>query len=374
MARMKVALIVPGGVDPSGEYRVIPALLALIERLARHHELHVYALAQQSRPGDWQLAGAQVHNAGARFSVARTVGAIRREHRRQPFDLVHAMWSGACGFTGLLSARLLGVPNLVHLAGGELVAIPEIGYGGQRRLHWRILERIILRSSTRVSAASAPMLAAAARFGAAACRIPLGVDLAAWPAREPLPRAAGETARLIHIASLNQVKDQRTLLAALRLLRDSGRNFTVDIVGEDTLGGAVHRLAGELGLADVLRFHGFLTQRQLRPLIERAHINVLSSMHEAGPLVVLECAALGVPTVGTAVGHVVEWTPAAALAVPVGDAAALAEGLGRLIDDEVLRQALARAALERARREDADFTATQFERVYAELCGAQAAA
>jgi hypothetical protein len=33
--KLKVALVVPGGVDRSGDYRVIPVLLALIERLAR---------------------------------------------------------------------------------------------------------------------------------------------------------------------------------------------------------------------------------------------------------------------------------------------------------------------------------------------------
>lgn len=373
MVRMKVAMIVPGGVDRSGEYRVIPALLALIERLARRHELHVYALMQEPQQGDWVLAGAQIHNVGARHRVVRAIGAIRREHRRAPFDLVHALFSGACGFVSVVSARLQGVPNIVHLAGGELVALPGIGYGGQLRLHWRILEKIILRGSTRVSAASQPMVMAAARFGAQACRIPLGVDMASWPAREPLARSDGEITRLIHVASLNPVKDQRTLLRALRVLRDSGREFQLDIVGEDTLDGAVQRLAQESKLEDVTHFHGFLTQRQLRPIVERAHINVLSSMHEAGPLVLLECAAVGVPTVGTEVGHLTEWAPVAALAVPVGDAAALAGAIMRLMDDEALRQRVARAALERARSEDADFTAAQFEGVYAEVCRGRSA-
>ena len=48
-----LALVLPGGVDRSGEVRVIPAFLALIERLARSHELHVFALRQEARPGSW---------------------------------------------------------------------------------------------------------------------------------------------------------------------------------------------------------------------------------------------------------------------------------------------------------------------------------
>ena len=34
---MKLALVLPGGVDRSGEYRVFPVFMALIERLARRH-------------------------------------------------------------------------------------------------------------------------------------------------------------------------------------------------------------------------------------------------------------------------------------------------------------------------------------------------
>ena len=57
---MKIALVVPGGVDRSGEVRVIPALLALIRRLAAAHDVHVFALAQEPGPGAWMLEGAHV--------------------------------------------------------------------------------------------------------------------------------------------------------------------------------------------------------------------------------------------------------------------------------------------------------------------------
>ena len=56
---LKIALVVPGGVDVSGEVRVIPALLALIGRLAARHEVHVFALRQQAEPGSWWLRGAR---------------------------------------------------------------------------------------------------------------------------------------------------------------------------------------------------------------------------------------------------------------------------------------------------------------------------
>ena len=61
---MKVALLVPGGVDRGGTHRVIPVLLWLVERLAAMgHEIHVFAHAQEPEPGEWPLLGALVHNA-----------------------------------------------------------------------------------------------------------------------------------------------------------------------------------------------------------------------------------------------------------------------------------------------------------------------
>lgn len=367
---MKLALVVPGGVDRSGEVRVIPALLALIARLAARHEVHVFALRQEPEPGRWPLRGAVVHNIGGGRGVSlRAVAAIRHEHRRAPFDVVQSIWAGACGTVAVAAARLLGRPSAVHIAGGELCALRDIGYGGRLTRRGRLREAFMLRAADAVSAASAPVLAQCAALGCTARRIALGVDLAAWPQRAPRRRDAGAPLRLIHVASLNAVKDHATLLEALARAAALGVAFELDVVGEDVLGGLVRAQARaeRLGLAPHVRFHGFLTQAQLRPLVERADLNAVTSRHEAGPLVVLEAAALGVPSVGTAVGHLAEWAPEAALAVPVGASAALAEAIAALATDEDRRLRIAAAAQQRALADDADRTAALFEALHAEL-------
>ena len=361
---MKIALVVPGGVDRTGEYRVIPALLALISRLSARHQIDVFALRQEEDPGSWHLAGARIHNIGRGNTRLRAVRAIYDQHRSGAFQLVQAIWSGAPGQVAVAVARMLGIPSCVHLGGGELVALPDIRYGGRLRWRGRVREAVVLRAANAVTAASSGMIESLARLGIAARRVPLGVDLQIWPPREPVRRPPSGPARLIHAASLNRVKDQPTLLRALALVAQSGLEFELDVVGEDTLRSEMQALTLRLGLSRRVRFHGFLTQARLRPLVEAAHLMLISSRHEAGPLVVLEAATVGVPTVGTAVGHVAEWAPAAAVAVPVADPAALARAIIGMLGDEDARLRLAREAWQRATREDADYTARSFEALY----------
>jgi len=366
---MKIAFVIPGGVGRSGEYQVIPALLALFARLSSRHEVHVFALEQEAKPASWDLVGARIHNIGRGYTRLRAIRAICAEHRVSAFHAVHSIWSGSPGLVAVTAARILHLPSLIHVAGGELVGLVDIGYGG--RLSWkgRLREPLVLRSATVVTAASSAMIAALEQIGIAAKRLPLGVDLEVWAPRDPVPRDTSKPARLIHVGSLNRVKDQSTLLRAVAALAQTGVEFELDVVGEDTLQGEIQALAARLGLGARVRFHGFLTQRQLYPLMRQAHLMILASRHEAGPLALLEAGAVGVPTVGTSVGHIAEWAPRAATAVPVADRAALARAIAQLLGNEDLRLQIAREALRRATSEDADYTARGFEAIYASFTG-----
>lgn len=367
---MKIAIVVPGGVDRSGEVRVIPALLALLRRLAARHEVHVFALHQQAEPAEWPLLGTQVHNIGWRPGLPtqlRAIAALRREHRRGRFDLVQSIWSGACGMIAVAAAKSMGLRCAVHVTGGELVALADIGYGGQLSWRGRLREAWALGHADALTGTSQSILDQLAALGHDARRLPLGVDLDLWPPRPPRPRAPGEALRLVHVASLNRVKDQACLLRAFALLRQQGVDAELDIIGEDTLGGEIQALAAALGVAGQVRFHGFLTQTALQPVLAAAHLHVLTSRHEAGPMAVLEAAVLGLPSVGTAVGHLAEWAPDAALVVAPGNHEGLAELLARVAGDEALRLSLAAEAQRRAVAEDADHTHRLFEQLHEEL-------
>lgn len=359
-------MVVPGGVDPSGTENVIPCLLALIERVARVHELHVFAQRQFPEPRSWELLGARVHNAGRRPIRARSLAQIVAEHRRAPFDLFHGVWS-ACGTVAGAAGLLLRRPVLTHLTGGDTAAVPEIAYGRCLTAAGRSSVRWSARLSDHVTAPSEFIRAQAAAHGVQAERLTYGVSLGDWPVRSPARREPGAEARLLYAANLNAVKDPWTIVRAARVLKDRGLRFRLDVLGLDTLDGAVQRLAAELGVMDVVHFQGWAPYSELRGWMERADLLLLASLHEGDPIVALEAALAGVPTVGTPVGHLVEWAPDAAAIAPFGDADGLADAAAALLADEDRRLAMAAAAQRHAVAHDADHAAARVLELYEAL-------
>ena len=169
---------------------------------------------------------------------------------------------------------------------------------------------------------------------------------------------------MLHVGSLIPVKDQATLLRALARL---DKSVTLDIAGEGSERAKLEALAAALGLTGRVRFLGSLPYDAMPALYRQAALLVMTSRSESLPMSVLEAAACGLPTGETAVGALAG-TPVVAAAVPIGDDAALAAAIRRLLADEDARQAGGRAA--RAAVE-AGFTieqaARRFRRIYAQL-------
>jgi glycosyltransferase involved in cell wall biosynthesis len=370
---MKIGLIVPGGVDRSGRVLVIPVLLALIERLATHHEVVVISLDPKAEPSEYELLGARVVNLGlmkarnrlswAAFALAKLMSALRAAGGG--FDLLHAFWVYPQGTVAVAASTLLRIPVVVSIGGGELVWLPSIRYGGVRTWRSRMTMSTTLRMASAVSGPSIYAMRDATRIRPDVQWIPTGVDTTIF--QGSIKRTCGPPWRLLQVAGLNKVKDQETLLRAVQQVASVYPDITLDCIGVDVMNGRVQTLARDLGIADLVRFHGVLTADEILPFYQRAHLFVQSSLYESMGAAVLEASAAGVPTVGTNVGIVAEMAPHAAVAVTVGDLSALAKGILELLSDFRRREALALAAQDFARTYSADWTVGQFEAMYRRL-------
>lgn len=369
---MHVVLVVPGGVDRGGVERVIPAILSLIERLAVDHRVTVVALGQEPVACTYELLGGTVVNVPPERhgphrlvrQVARAVHAIGSQGRP---DVIHALWASVTGLCAVAAGRRFGAPTTVHVAGGELVAMTDIGYGGSTGRGGRLITNQVLRRAGCVTVATGWMRDHVHGHGHRVdAVVPLGADRRRFA---PAPSTA-TPGRLVQVASINRVKDQAAVLRAVALVRADVPAVHLDLVGVDTLDGEIHRLALDLGLGDATTFHGFVRHRDLSPLLQRAQLHVMASRHEAGPLAVLEAALCGVPSVGTPVGHLADFAeldPPAAVTVGVGDAEALAGAVVAMLTDDARRTATGEAARNWAEEHDADHTAARFAAIYRDL-------
>jgi glycosyltransferase involved in cell wall biosynthesis len=369
---MKIALVTPGGFDRSGTERVLPVFLSLVERLAQRHEVHVYTLYQYPQPQEYRLAGAAIHNLGYAHRPWNRPGELRRalqvvlkEHRRARFDVLHGLWASESGLLAGLAARLGHAPGVVTAMCGEVVALPAIRYGAQLGPKGRLLTRLALRMPHVVTCESHYALRLLRPHRPDARVLTFGADCRRFTPPTDLP--TGPPWNLLHVAGLNRVKDQATLLRAFARIHAAQPQTHLDIIGVDTLNGEIHALAADLGLCQAVTFHGFQTSDMVADRMRQAHLLLHSSLSEAAPLVFLEAAACRLPTVGTAVGLIADHAPDAALAVPVGDDESLARAALDLLAEEPRRRALGQRAYAVACKCNANVSAQQVEALYAEL-------
>jgi glycosyltransferase involved in cell wall biosynthesis len=367
---MRIGLVAAGGFDRSGRERVTPALLALVEALAARNEVHVFALDYYPEPCTYQLRGATIHDVGrpGGFRGIRRLDIARRLERALnatgPFDVLHAYHAMPAGWAATHVSKKAGIPVVVTLDSGEFVRADDIEYGLQRRLVDRWAVRQTLARAGALTVSTDFMRALADRHGTHPMILPIGIDVAAFP---PGERVDGPPWRLLRVATINRVKDYRTLLQAFSVLRRSVDQVHLDIVGEDILGGAMQAMTRQLGIDASVTFHGSLPSNEVARMYSKAHLNIVSSRHEASCVSVLEAACTGLATVGTAVGYVSDWAPAMAVAVPTKNAAALSEAIAGLLANGKRRHDIAIRAREWTVAHDVNWTARQLERLYQEL-------
>jgi glycogen(starch) synthase len=229
------------------------------------------------------------------FEIRRQVGELKRSF---PPDIVHVKMPSMAPTTlfHLETADAPAAPMLVTLQGAvnAAAACPQTLHGG------------LLRRAGWVTAVSAATLAEARtlvpEIADRSSVIYNCLDAPTLPP-SPLPR---ESPRLLCVGRLTREKGFDLALAAFAGLSRRFPAASLIIAGDGTERRHLETSVAELGLADRVRFVGWVAPERVPELMNTASVVVVPSREEAFGIVALEAAAMARPVVATRVGGLPE--------------------------------------------------------------------
>lgn len=226
--------------------------------------------------------------------AARALPYALRLHRRKRYDFVFAWSAVPAGAVALAFKKMTGLPYFVRVCGPDIPGF-EQRYGTLYPILAPTI-RATWRNAVQVIAKCADEAAMIQRVDA---NVPVaivanGVDTAAFtPARIP----DGGALRILCVARLIERKGQQHLIQAVKRLTDDGVDVTLDLVGTGDAQSANEQLARESGVAERVRFVGYVPREEIAVHYANAHLFCLPSYNEGMSVATLEAMAAGLPLV-----------------------------------------------------------------------------
>ena len=243
------------------------------------------------------------------FFAALFVSLFVQAYRDKP-DVIHAHWVIPTGFIAVLVGKLLGIPVITTVHGGDAFSLRS------SVLRWMKIFTLgnssLWTSNTRPTAAAA---VAGSDISAPAV-IPMGVDVPLF--------ASGDRDRLrsnlkegeyvvLFVGRLVEKKGCDVLVRSMsRVVKRFPDKASLWIVGDGDEKQALERLAEDLGLMGIVRFFGAQANEHLPDIYAAADLFVLPSIEDAKGdtegqgVVLLEAMAGGAPIIASQVGGVEE--------------------------------------------------------------------
>jgi colanic acid/amylovoran biosynthesis glycosyltransferase len=175
----------------------------------------------------------------------------------------------------------------------------------------------------------------------------LGVDPAVFLPR--LSKPASDVFEILCVGRLTPAKGQHLLIDAVERLAQQGRRVRLRLVGDGPDGPSLRERAAQLANPELVAFEGAVNQDYIRTLYSAADLFCIPSFAEGIPVVLMEAMAMEIPCVTTRITGVPELIcdGVDGLLVAPSDLEGLIEALAKLIDDEVLRERIAKAGRRR---------------------------
>jgi teichuronic acid biosynthesis glycosyltransferase TuaC len=285
-----------------------------------------------SIPGGIGLA-----SAGA-FLYASLISKVRKLHRSQRIDLIHAHAALPCGHAAVLLSRELNIPCVVTVHGLDAFFDNQV-HGYPSRWCKRVA-RFVYRSASRVICISdkvAERVVNGTGVAVNARVIYNGVDTEMF---SPGSDCASNT--ILSVGNLIPIKGHELLLRALAAVLPHYPNISCEIIGDGPERQRLTGLARECKIADKVRFLGRQSRKQVAEAMCRCVFFALPSRYEGLGCVYLEAMAAEKPVIacrGQGIDEIIRHGSNGWLIDP-GNLQELVAALSMLLQNLKLRQQL----------------------------------
>lgn len=238
-------------------------------------------------------------------------------------------------------ARFKGVATIVNYRGGNADT-----FFAQAPAY---VLKMLASASLRVMP-SAFLLRVSAKYGLDAEVIPNIIDLSRFT-----PTASGTPAEQPHLVvtrNLEPIYGIDMAIRAFARIRQSCASAQLTIAGTGPDQARLQALVADMGLDGAVRFTGRIDNADITALYASATCMINPSTVDNMPISILEAFACGVPVVSTCAGGIPDMLQdgVSGLLVPVGDDAAMAEQVLRILHSPGLAQQLRQAGLTEAQK------------------------
>jgi glycosyltransferase involved in cell wall biosynthesis len=289
------------------------------------------------------------------FPEPLTFSLRARRHlraRRGDFDVVHDNQTLGYGLLGDVGAPLVTTIHHPITVDRQL----ELDAAGSRRKRasvrrWyaftRMQKRVARRLPSVLTVSGTSRQEIVDHLGVRDERIHvvhIGADAELFSPDPAVPKVPG---RIVTTSSADvPLKGLVYLVEALAKVRTEHPAAHLVVVGRRAEDGPVAQLIERYGLEDAVEFVKGISDAELVDLVRSAEVACVPSLYEGFSLPAAEAMATGTPLVATTGGAIPEVAGPdgeTCLAVPPGDAGALAAGLSRMLGDPGLRERLGEA-------------------------------
>jgi glycosyltransferase involved in cell wall biosynthesis len=303
VVRKKLAFFLHGGVGGGLYSQGFPPVAQLIGELANSYEVTVFSLTPFNRdfhPKNYKAIAVPYWIPTSTLKWFVLLLGFLFHRIKFKYEILYSFWGHPAGTVAVFLGKCFNTRSVVTLLGSETANLPQFNYGFMRNEKEKRKIMWTCRNASKLITVSACQADILKKNGLARNIevIPIGTKRQHF---YPSDKKLELPLKIVHVANLNEVKDQETLIRAFGVIKNKIPSF-LKIVGPDFLNGRLQRLAYHLHLSNDIEFVGAVPHHSLLPYFQWADAFMLTSLSEGQNVAITEAMMCGLLPISTKVG------------------------------------------------------------------------